>query len=149
MSDRIPDLRLQHRCSVLLADDDRALCRSLCDVLEARRHSVEIVHSGRDVLAACARPNPYDLLILDISLPDLSGIDLIPQIEIVKPELDVLVITGHATIDLAVQAVSRSTIGYLVKPLDLERLLAIHQGVAERKRIAIENQQLQDRIRRE
>ncbi len=131
----------QH-CSVLLADDDRSFCSSLADVLEAASHQVDIVHSGRDVLEACAKKRTYDVLLLDINLPDLSGLELIPQVERILPELEILVVTGHASVHNAIQVVSRSTIGYLVKPLDLEQLLSIHEKIAQRKRVSAENERL-------
>ncbi len=132
-------------CSILLADDDRNRCTSLCDVLESMSHRVEIVYTGGAALAACER-QAYDVLLLDVTLPDLSGLELISRIEELRPELEILVITGHATLEGAVQAVSRSTIGYLVKPLDLDRLLAILDGIAQRKRIAEENRRLLESI---
>ncbi len=128
-------------CSILLADDDRNLCATLKDVLETEKHAVDIVTLGREALASCRR-HAYDVLLLDISLPDLSGLELISQLEEIQPRMDILIITGHASLDNAVQAVSRSTIGYLVKPLDLDRLLAILDGIARRKQVALENQHL-------
>ena len=132
-------------CTVLLADDDSSFCTSLRDVLEAGSHQVEVAHTGREALAAC-REQVFDLLLLDISLPDLSGLELISRVEEIRPQLDILVITGHASFDNAVGSVSRSTIGYLVKPIDLDRLLRILAGIARRKRIAEENRRLQDSI---
>ncbi len=132
-------------CSILLADDDRNLCASLRDVLEAMSHRVETVYTGGTALAACER-QPYDVLLLDVTLPDLSGLELISRIEELRPELEILIITGHATLEGAVQAVSRSTIGYLMKPLDLDRLLAILDGIAQRKRIAEDNRRLLESI---
>ncbi len=129
-------------CSVLLADDDRGFCSSLSDVLESAHHRVDVVHSGNEALTACAEQRSYDVLLLDVNLPDLSGLELIPQIEELLPELEILVITGHASMASAVQAVSRSTIGYLIKPLDLEKLLAVHEKVARRKRMSLENQRI-------
>ena len=132
-------------CSILLADDDRNLCTTLRDVLEAMHHRVETVYTGGAALAACER-RPYDVLLLDVTLPDLSGLELIARIEELRPELEILVITGHATLEGAVQAVSRSTIGYLVKPLDLDRLVSILDGIAQRKRVAEENRRLLESI---
>ena len=113
-------------CSVLIADDDAALCTSLGDVLEVLDHKVDIARSGSEALAAC-EASRYDIVLLDISLPDISGLELISRLEEMRPDLDILVITGHASEETAVRAVSRSTIGYLVKPLDLAagRALAV------------------------
>lgn len=129
-------------CSILLADDDRGLCTSLRDVLEALGHRVEAVFTGKAALAACTE-RVFDVLLLDITLPDLSGLELISQVEEIRPELDILVITGNASLDNAVKSVSRSTIGFLVKPIDLDRLRRILDGIAQRQRMAEENRRLE------
>lgn len=128
-------------CSILLADDDRSLCTSLRDVLEALGHRVEAVFTGYAALAACTERD-FDVLLLDISLPDLSGIELMSRVEEVRPDLDILIITGNASLDNAVKSVSRSTIGFLVKPIDLDRLRRILDGIAQRQQIADENRRL-------
>ncbi|MEM7354544.1 MAG: hybrid sensor histidine kinase/response regulator [Acidobacteriota bacterium] len=128
-------------CRVLLADDDRNLCRTLCDILEVKGHPADVANSAGATLEACAARD-YDVLLLDISLPDLSGLDLIAKLEESQPGMDILIITGNASLDNAVQSVSRSTIGYLVKPIDLDRLLAILDGISRRKQVALENQRL-------
>ena len=126
---------------MLIADDDRGLCLSLRDVLELKEHRVEVVHTGADALAACAESS-FDVLLLDISLPDVSGVELIAQIEEQSPDLDILIITGHASLDSAVHAVSRATIGYMIKPLDLDRLLGVLERIARRRRMENENLRL-------
>ncbi len=115
-------------------------------MLELDGYSVECVHTGRDAVETCRRNSP-DVLLLDIGLPDSSGLDLIAQVEQAAPATDILIISGYSAFDNAVQAVSRSTIGYLVKPLDHDRLFAILERTAERNRVAIENQQLWERVR--
>ncbi len=132
--------------SVLIVDDDPGVRTSLRDVLEARDHEVEAAGSGRDALAACERRS-FDVLLLDIKLPDMSGLDLIARIEDLRPEIDVLVVTGHATFNNAALAVRPSTVGYLTKPLDLDRLLAIIDEISRRKRLERENLRLQAVIR--
>ena len=100
-----------------------------------------MVHTGADALSVCSRED-LDVLLLDISLPDVSGVELISRIEESSPELDILIITGHASLDSAVHAVSRSTIGYMIKPLDLDRLLGVLEGIARRRRVEAENERL-------
>ncbi len=130
-------------CSVLIADDDRTLCESLRDVLEVEGYRVDTVPTGRDALAYCTA-DPPDVLLLDVNLPDSSGLDLIARVEQIQPAIEILIITGLPALDHVGKAVSRSTIGYLIKPLDLDCLLGILGGIAERKRVAIENQRLSE-----
>ena len=137
---------MKDACSILIVDDDQGVCTSLRDVLEAKNHEVETASTGSDALAACERRS-FDLLMLDIQLPDISGLDLISRVEELRPETDVLVVTGHATFDNAALAVRPSTVGYLTKPLDLDRLLAIIDEIAKRKRLERENERLQAVIR--
>ena len=120
---------MSESCSILIVDDDPAACTSLCDVLEAKGHRVETASSGHDALAACAA-RAVDLLLLDLTLPDMSGLDLITRVEKILPQVDVLVTTGDASMASATQVVRRSTVGYLVKPVDLDRLLAIIDQIA-------------------
>jgi len=126
-------------CSILLVDDDPAVCTTLGDVLEVMHHQVEPAHSGHEALAACQR-RVFDLAILDIGLPDFSGLELVSRLEKSHPEIEILIVTGQASYDHAMRAVSRSTIGFLVKPVDFDRLFAITAGVAQRKHLARQNQ---------
>ena len=105
------------------------------------------MHTGADALTVCTR-EALDVLLLDISLPDISGVELISRIEASSPDLDILIITGHASLDTAVDAVSRSTIGYMIKPLDLDRLLGVLARIARRRWVEGENERLMADLRR-
>ena len=129
------------RCSILIADDDVDLCASLRDVLELEAWEVDVVHAGAAALDAVGVKD-YDGLLLDIHLPDLAGTELLAQLEEAAPELEVLVITGQASLESAVEAVSPSTVGYLVKPLDFDRLFRLLAGIRKRRRTRRENRQL-------
>ncbi|MEM7354542.1 MAG: response regulator, partial [Acidobacteriota bacterium] len=128
-------------CSILVADDDAGVCLTLRDVLELKGHQVAVAHSGSETLAACAETS-FDILLVDIDLPDVSGLDLIARVEELLPSIDVLVITGHASHDNAALAVRPSTVAYMVKPLDLDRLLSIIAQIARRKHLETENARL-------
>ena len=129
-------------CSILVVDDNPGICRSLRDVLELQQYTVVTASDGSEALVAC-QEQAFDILLLDVQLPDISGLDLISQIEEMLPRIDVLVATGHATFDNASLAVRPSTVAYLVKPLDLDRLLSIIDQIARRKRLEAENDRLQ------
>ena len=132
-------------CSILMADDDVELCASVKDVLELEPYEVDVVHSGKAALAAC-RTKAYDLLLLDVHLGDLSGTELLGRLEELVPELEVLIITGHASLETAVEAVSPSTVGYLVKPLDFDRLFTLLAGARKRRLTRLENRRLVEHI---
>ncbi len=132
--------------SILVVDDDPAVSQSLRDVLELQEHTVMTGSSGREALAAC-KQHHFDILLLDIELPDMSGLDLVARVEEILPQVDILVVTGHATFDNAALAVRPSTVAYLVKPLDLDRLLEIIDQIAKRKQLEAENARLQAVIR--
>lgn len=129
-------------CSLLIVDDDPAVCTSLRDVLELQQYEVASASTGAEALVACAEDH-FDILLLDIRLPDTSGLDLIARVEELLPKIDILVVTGDDTFDSAALAVRPSTVAYMVKPLDLDRLLAIINQVAKRKHLEIENERLQ------
>ncbi len=132
-------------CSILIADDDPGVRLTLKDVLEIDGYEVVTASSGSETLAAC-EAKPFDILLLDIGLPDVSGLDLISRVEQILPRIDVLVITGHAAHDQAALAVRPSTVAYLVKPLDVHKLLSIIDQIARRKRVEVENISLQAKI---
>lgn len=133
---------MSRNCSILIADDDPGVCQTLRDVLEVQQYEVVTATSGSEALAVC-EGHAFDILLLDIKLPDMSGLDLIARVEKLLPRIDVLVVTGHATFDNAALAVRPSTVAYMVKPLDLDRLLAIIDQIAKRKQLEVENERLQ------
>ena len=121
-------------CSILIVDDDPGIRRSLRDVLEHKEYVVATASRGSEALAKCEQ-RAFDILLLDLKLPDISGLDLIARIEKILPRIDVLVVTGYATLDNAAPAVRPSTVAYMVKPVDLDRLLEIIGQVAKRKQL--------------
>ncbi|MEM7588168.1 MAG: response regulator [Acidobacteriota bacterium] len=134
-------------CSILIVDEDRDAGSKLRRVLEQQSYQVETAASGRAALDFC-RARPFDVLLVDIELPDMPGLDLITRVEEQLPEVDVLVVTQQATRDSAALSVRPSTVAYLVKPLDLARLLSTIDQIAKRKHLEAENRRLQAVIQR-
>ena len=140
-----PEVRLgTDSCSILLVDDEIDFCEALREVLEDCGHRVDLAHSGRQALEACTE-NDYDIVFLDLGLPDRPGAELIFRLEEAHPRIEILIISGQTASDTS-KAVSRSTIGFLHKPVDLERLLAILAGTARRRRMARERDALLEKL---
>ena len=130
---------------ILVVDDDQGQRQTLCDVLTAKGYGADAVDCGQAALKACAN-SQYDLVILDIKLPDIAGDDLAPQIEQLLPNVEIVLITAYASLESAIKSVARCTVDYLLKPIHLDRLLGIVARGAQRRRVAQENARLQQQI---
>ena len=121
----------QVRGRILLIDDDLALGAYLARVLQARG-PFEVTHE-LNAAAALRRleTEPWDLLITDIEMPGMTGLELITQVRRLAPDLPVAVLTGHATLNYAVAALRRSVAEFLQKPISAEDLIVRATALVE------------------
>jgi DNA-binding NtrC family response regulator len=116
---------------VLVVDDERDIRTLLTAVLEDN-YQVSEAGSGADLQKAFTEPQP-DVVLLDVKLPDADGLDLLPQIKKRWPETEVIVLTGHGTFTMAVEAAKRGAYNFLSKPFENQKLLADVHCAIERK----------------
>lgn len=100
---------------ILVAEDDVALAQFLRKGLERQQYAVNVVHDGQSVLRTLADA-PYDLLTLDLNLPNLDGMGVLKQLRPSKPRLPILVLTGRATLEDRIQALDGGADDCLTKP---------------------------------
>jgi PAS domain S-box-containing protein len=131
--------------TILIVDDDVDLASNLQDILQEEGYQVEVANNGEGALLLC-REGTLNLIIADIKLPDISGVELTQQIEAICPSAEVIIVTGYASIDSAIAAVKqRNVIGYHMKPLEIRPMLALVKQVMERQQaqqVARESEQL-------
>ena len=106
---------------VLVVDDEAHVCSSIDRALSLRGYSVDEATSGLEALELL-RDNAYDVLILDIRMPGIGGIDVMQRAKELQPHLIVLILTGHASLDSAIAAVKAHAADYLRKPVSLHDL---------------------------
>jgi len=128
--------------SILVVDDDRDVASTVSEYLTREGHTVILAHSGRDGLTRL-REGAVALLLVDLRLPDMDGIEVMHAAQRAPNPPEIVVITGYATVSSAVQAVEGGTAGYLEKPFEMPRLAAIVQRVMGRRRLMRENMHLQ------
>ncbi len=116
---------------VLIVDDDVASAAGLADVVESWGYAPRTAHSVSEATAEIERCLP-DLVILDLQLPDGSGIDLLEQLRNDVPDLPVVMLTGHATVDTAVEALKIGAEDFATKPVDLVRLKVTFETIREK-----------------
>src|SRR5580765_4567639 len=109
---------------ILLVDDDESLTEALTGLLEHAGYKVSSAGTAEDAIAS-VRKEPTDLAILDLRLGRTSGLDLLPQLKTIRPEMSVLMMTGAGTIENAVEAMQKGADNFITKPVDPPRLLTI------------------------
>jgi DNA-binding NtrC family response regulator len=126
---------------VLIIDDEAEIRESLQTLLEFEGYEVEAAANGAEGLSKLG-DRPFDLVLLDLALPDRNGIELLPAIRTIDPQISVIMITAYGTVEDAVRAMQSGAANFLQKPWDNEKLLADVRSVVARRRAEEENIQL-------
>jgi two-component system nitrogen regulation response regulator NtrX len=133
--------------TILIVDDEESIRKSLKDILGDEGYEVVTAGSGREALDVLAEAQP-SLALLDIAMPEMDGIETLRRFKETRPEMQVIMITGHGTIETAVQTTKMGAYDFIQKPLSLERVsLSVKNGLEE-YRLRQENETLRKRIER-
>jgi two-component system response regulator RegA len=111
------------RPSLLMVDDDRTLCDVMSRALTARGFAVTAVHTVKDALHAIDG-DPPEFAVVDLKLPDRSGLQLVARLKAADAQTRIVVLTGHASIPTAVEAIKLGAMYYLAKPTDADAVVA-------------------------
>jgi two-component system nitrogen regulation response regulator NtrX len=130
--------------TVLVVDDEENIRETLKDILEDDGYSVLLARNGREALDVVGF-NVVDVVLLDLWLPEMGGMDVLRKMKEVEIDLPVIIISGHGTIDLAVQATKMGAFDFLEKPLSTERVLKVVDHAIKISRLNRENLALRQR----
>ena len=120
------------RATILVVEDDAAMRAFLREVLEEDGYTVEVAAGGRAGIDR-VRQGGVDLVISDVKMPDLDGLDMLREIKAVTPSPHVITITAFGSIDTAIRAVKLGAFDYITKPFDVDQLnLSVGKALAER-----------------
>ncbi|WP_373497893.1 response regulator [Desulfococcus sp.] len=108
--------------TVLIIDDEERFCRTLAKVLSIHSISAAAALTGEAAMVALAK-EAYDVVILDIKMPGIGGIELMKWIKKRQFPVEVIILSGHASMDVALEAVKLGAYDYLMKPCDIDELL--------------------------
>jgi two-component system, NtrC family, response regulator AtoC len=122
------------RLNILIVDDEKSFVRSLTFAFEEAGYSANYAHTGEDALLILERDLP-DLMLLDLRLPGIGGMDILNETARLYPDLPVVMISAHGDTRAAVQAVKAGATDYLTKPFALDELLHLVDSVTERTRM--------------
>ncbi len=131
------------KAKLLVIDDERGIREGCKRALTPQGHFVATAENGDEGLQQ-VRSGSFDLVLLDVMMPGTSGIDMIGMIHQVDAEIVVVIITGYATVELAVRAIKQGAYDFLTKPFTTDDLLLVVNQGLERRRLSLEARRLQD-----
>ncbi len=132
---------------LMIVDDETAQMHALCNTLEQEGYATRGFSSAQQALSEL-QPGEVDLLLTDLMMPGTDGIALIRAARQIDPALGAVVMTGHGTIDTAVQAMQVGALDYILKPFRLNVMLPVIARALDVQRLRHENAELQERERR-
>ena len=122
---------------VLLVDDEKEFTRILSERMETRGLTVVTAKNGPAALKK-AEKERFDAIILDMSMPEMDGIETLKRLLEINPDLQVIMLTGHATLEKGVEAVKLGAMDFLEKPADMDKLLAKISEAKAKKMVLVE-----------
>lgn len=123
-----------NKCRVLLVDDETEFLETLIKRLRKRNMSVEAVSSGEEALSFL-QSNPVDVVVLDVRMPGMDGIQTLNAIKTTHPLIEVIMLTGHANVEVAVRGMDLGAFDYLMKPMDIDELVYKIEDAYKRKKL--------------
>jgi DNA-binding NtrC family response regulator len=130
---------------ILIVDDDEGVRQILAQTLQSSGYSITTADSGERAVSM-VRESPIDLVILDLVLPRVDGLEVLRDLAAVRPEAAVIMITGHASVETAIKAMKMGAVDYIVKPFRMEEVELIVGRSLERSRLRRENAALRRQL---
>ncbi len=130
---------------ILIVDDEQSIRRALREILELEKYQVDEAVDGLDCLVKL-KQNEYDAIILDIKMPKMDGMEALDKIQSLAVDTPIVMISGHATIDTAVEAVKKGAYDFISKPPDLNRLLITLRNAIDKSSLISEKKILQKKV---
>jgi len=130
---------------ILIIDDERSIRNTLKDILEFEKHQITLAENGKQALDM-VQSQVFDLIFSDIKMPEMDGIELLSHFIEREIEAPIIMISGHGNIDTAVECIKKGAFDFIVKPIDLNRLLITIRNALERNLLVKETKILKKKI---
>ena len=130
---------------ILVIDDERSIRNSMKDILTFEKHEVLVAENGMEGLIAVKTEKP-DLVFCDIKMPNMEGIEVLERIKEFSRDTPVDMISGHGTIDTAIEAIKKGAYDFIEKPLDLNRILITIKNATDKTQLIQETQTLKNKV---
>jgi two-component system, NtrC family, nitrogen regulation response regulator NtrX len=130
---------------VLIIDDEKSIRKTLREILEYENFKVDEAGDGTEGISIAEKEN-YDIILCDIKMPKTDGMEVLEKIQKIHPETPMIMISGHGTIETAVEAVKKGAFDFIAKPLDLNRLLVTIRNAMDKTNLVADVKVLKKKI---
>lgn len=130
---------------ILIVDDEPAIRRTLKEILEFEKFTVDEATNGLECMVKLKK-DKFDVILMDIKMPQMNGLDALERVQLLSSETPVVMISGHGTIETAVEAVKKGAFDYISKPPDLNRLLITLRNAMDKSSLITEKKVLQKKV---
>jgi two-component system nitrogen regulation response regulator NtrX len=133
--------------NILIIDDEKAIRKTLTEILSYEGYKIEEASDGEEGLKKFKEKN-YSVVLCDIKMPKLDGIEFLDKVRLINPDVPIIMISGHGTIETAVEAVKKGAYDYISKPPDLNRLLITLRNALDKTNLVEETRVLKRKVSR-
>src|SRR3989449_3886610 len=133
--------------SILVVDDEESILTSLSSILQDEGYEVAVAKNGVEALRVYIM-DPPDLMLLDIWMPEMDGMETLRRVRELVPTAQVMMMSGHGSIETAVKAIKLGAYDYIEKPLSLEKVTILVRHALHERRLELENRVLRERAGR-
>ena len=133
--------------AILVIDDERSIRNTLKEVLEYENHQIDLAEDGVIGLGMI-KENHYDIVLCDIKMPKMDGLEVLEKIFQITYDVQVIMISGHGSVDAAVEAIKKGAYDFIEKPLDLNRLLVTIRNAMDKTTLISETRTLKKKVAR-
>ncbi|MBI3143244.1 MAG: sigma-54-dependent Fis family transcriptional regulator [Bacteroidetes bacterium] len=130
---------------ILIVDDEEVIRQTLIDILEYEGYEIDTAADGAQAVAKI-QANGYDAVLCDIKMPRMDGMEVLDTVAPLHPELPIVMLSGHGSLDTAVEAVRKGAFDYIAKPPDLNRLLITMRNAVEKNHLVAETKVLRRKV---
>ena len=130
---------------ILIVDDEASIRKTLREILEFEKYKVDEAVDGLDCMVKL-KQTEYDVVIMDIKMPKMDGLEALERVQLLAPDTPVIMISGHANIDTAVDAVKKGAFDFISKPPDLNRMLITVRNAMDKSSLIVETKTLKRKV---
>lgn len=130
---------------LLIIDDEKAIRKTLTEILSFEGYTIDEASDGDEGLSKFSEKT-YDIVICDVKMPKMDGIEFLEKSRMINPDVPIIIISGHGNIDTAVEAVKKGAFDYISKPPDLNRLLITLRNATEKQELVSEAKKLKKKV---